>query len=276
MTKDRIDDTQTRKQQLDREFENLPETIIQGVVGANGPGAGKVPADEFWTLNLTLIAWREQGQAINHSALSLSKSVSDSELKAIQLAVKKESLIQFKARLSKHSPFGDARAQLIELIGTPDDPELEAALTAYQQPVEIEHPQLGTFVLDKSVDWFEGTVPWMGTAMSVSVSLDEQESPQPGFKTIEALCADTAHWSKKITDYAVAELLPLKNENWLDEGQQSLSPEEFIEAMELISITVYPDGEFEFWHNDGDLFWGHSILISGSLENGPDDADIPG
>ena len=46
--------------------------------------------------------------------------------------------------------------------------------------------------------------------------------------------------------------------------------------MKIESITVHPDGGFEFWHNDGDLFWGHSILISGSLVEGPNSADIPG
>jgi hypothetical protein len=47
-------------------------------------------------------------------------------------------------------------------------------------------------------------------------------------------------------------------------------------SLKLESITVYPDDSFEFWHNDGDLFWGHSILVSGSLSEGPTDAEVPG
>jgi hypothetical protein len=42
------------------------------------------------------------------------------------------------------------------------------------------------------------------------------------------------------------------------------------------SITLTPDGGFEFWHDDGDLFWGHAIRIGGTLAAGPDSADIPG
>ena len=45
--------------------------------------------------------------------------------------------------------------------------------------------------------------------------------------------------------------------------------------MKLQSIVFYPDGDFNFWYDDGDLFWGHSIAISGNLE-GLKDADIPG
>ncbi|TWU34194.1 hypothetical protein [Novipirellula artificiosorum] len=30
------------------------------------------------------------------------------------------------------------------------------------------------------------------------------------------------------------------------------------------------------WFDDGDLFWGHAIMVSGDVENGPDDAGIHG
>jgi hypothetical protein len=43
--------------------------------------------------------------------------------------------------------------------------------------------------------------------------------------------------------------------------------------MTLEAITVYPEGSFDFWYNDSDLFWGHSIQIGGDLT---EDADIPG
>jgi hypothetical protein len=62
----------------------------------------------------------------------------------------------------------------------------------------------------------------------------------------------------------------------LEEGQDELLPEEFKARMTLDAITVRPDGSFEFWHRDGDMFWGHAIHISGSLLNGPTGADIPG
>jgi len=44
----------------------------------------------------------------------------------------------------------------------------------------------------------------------------------------------------------------------------------------LSSITVHPQGTFEFWYDDGDLFWGHSIMISGSIEKGLREAGIHG
>ncbi|MEE1672479.1 DUF2262 domain-containing protein [Agarivorans aestuarii] len=275
--KDIFKDAAVKKEKLEREFSDLSESIITGVVGTNGPGAGKVPADKYWSLNLSLVAWKELGGEINNSSLILSKDLTDDELKDIQAKVKSKSLVQFKVKLSKISPFGDARAQLISILDAPDDIDLDAALEKFKEPVEVTHKEFGDFILDKSVDWFEGNVSWVGKSIRVSVSIDEDNgSPEGGFKTIEALHRDASRWSKKITKYAVSELLELKNDIWLMEGQQELTAKNFVDSMQLESIAVYPDGEFEFWHNDGGLFWGHSILISGSLSDGPNDADIPG
>ena len=49
-----------------------------------------------------------------------------------------------------------------------------------------------------------------------------------------------------------------------------------MERMELDAIQIYEDGAFEFWFNDGDLFWGHSIHVTGSLKAGPEDAQMEG
>ena len=72
-------------------------------------------------------------------------------------------------------------------------------------------------------------------------------------------------WRAKVMAYAVKQLLPLKNDTWLGDDEQPLSAKQFQARMKLDSITVSPDGSFDFWHDDGDLFWGHSIQISGGF-----------
>jgi len=59
-----------------------------------------------------------------------------------------------------------------------------------------------------------------------------------------------------VPDYAVEKLLERKNEIWLDEDESEVTHVEFKSRMVLQSITVSPDEEFNFWHDDGDLFWG--------------------
>jgi hypothetical protein len=80
---------------------------------------------------------------------------------------------------------------------------------------------------------------------------------------------------KKVNDFAVKEKLELANE-WRDGGVKPITAKGFLRRMKLKSISIKRDGEFEFWHDDGDLFCGHSIHILGSLKNGLTHSDIPG
>ncbi len=44
-----------------------------------------------------------------------------------------------------------------------------------------------------------------------------------------------------------------------------ITEEEFCQRIELESINIDEEGEFEAWYSDGDLFLGHSIRVEGSL-----------
>ena len=68
----------------------------------------------------------------------------------------------------------------------------------------------------------------------------------------------------------------LEEFDFLEEDEEELDAEKFEARLELESIEVRPDGEFCFWFEDGDLFWGHSITVEGTLEGGPEQADIQG
>jgi hypothetical protein len=99
---------------------------------------------------------------------------------------------------------------------------------------------------------------------------------QAALRTAHSLWQEQELWHQRVGDYAVLRLLRLKNESWLEEDEDEFTPEEFKARMILDSITVRPDGSFEFWHRDGDMFWGHYIHISGSLSKGLTGADTPG
>ena len=59
-------------------------------------------------------------------------------------------------------------------------------------------------------------------------------------------------------------------------AHKKLTPEDFMARMELSAIQVEPDGEFEFWFEDGEMFYGHSIHVMGNLTDGPDWAQMEG
>ena len=49
-----------------------------------------------------------------------------------------------------------------------------------------------------------------------------------------------------------------------------------MDALTVESIGIGSDGTYTVFYDDGDLFWGHVIIVSGSLDGGPDDTTIAG
>lgn len=272
-----FDDAKLKREQLHAIFESLQDVVIYGVVGANGATAGRVPPEKTWSLNFRLIAWRRiPGGLVVREGLRVSQQVSEEELRSLQAAIASNSLVCVRARICEDSPFGDARAQLVSVLPKPTDYELELILAQYLEPVVIHDEALGTLTLNRSVNWFEGKVTWLGKVIAISVLVDEAGSPESSLKTAHALLERAGHWHEKVADFAISELLELKNDNWRDEEDEPVTRADFLSRMDLSSLAVDADGSFDFWHDDGELFCGHSILVSGSLSEGLTSADIPG
>lgn len=264
-----------RRQQ--RVFEQLMAASISdilAVVGPNGPGAGRSRGENLWTMSFEVETWRVEGDEVQKRPLTLCRKVTDKELKAFQDQILPYQVIRVKARFVD-SEFAGAQALLEAFIG-PDssDVELNHVAEELQKPVTLEDPLLGTFTLDRAVDWFTGEVVWAGEP--ISLNLSGAADAQQALESAHVLWQNQSEWNRRVRSFAVEQLLALKNDTWLDEDEPELTPDEFQDRMTLESITVNSDGSFDFWHNDGDLFWGHSIQISGSLSEGLTHADIPG
>jgi hypothetical protein len=173
---------------------------------------------------------------------------------------------------------GEGSAELLELMDAPIPPDDPLAVRAAElsRPVTHDSERFGTLRLDRGLDWWEGEATWMGDAIKIALAATDQRELNAALATAGALWDDQAGWSERIQAFAARELLELKNESWLDEDEAPLAEAEFRERMRLESVTVYPDGGFTFLHDDGELFWGHGIQVSGTLAEGPDNADIAG
>lgn len=248
---------------------------ITGVVDASGAGAGRSPGEERWTVVFTLAAWRVDGGPLETVPLRVRKEVRDEEKDALYAVIHADTLITIDAELVGKDAAEIATAVLAAVLDPPDDPELRAALEELQKPVTVEDAVLGTLTLDRRFDIFRGTASWRGEPIEVTVEANGEDLAE-ALATAHALWQDQARWHERIRDCAVEQLLELKNGTWLDEDESAVSPDDFRARMKLVTISVDPEGGFEFWHDDGDLFWGHAIEVSGSLEEGPDRANIQG
>lgn len=79
---------------------------------------------------------------------------------------------------------------------------------------------------------------------------------------------------KSIKEEIATSLLNLHNEVW-NEGQIT-TKEEFIGRIKLEGILFFCNGNAELYYNDGDLFWGHTIVVDINENGKYEDAQIYG
>jgi hypothetical protein len=142
--------------------------------------------------------------------------------------------------------------------------------------VKFDDSELGRFTLNRRVDWFVADVRWNETNAELALSAGTIEEARAALVTAHALWTNQPDWDRRVRGYAAEELLPLKNESWLDEDESELTEAADEGRMMIKTITVDVDGSFGFWFADGDLFWGHAIHVDGSLTDGPTNAQIAG
>lgn len=80
----------------------------------------------------------------------------------------------------------------------------------------------------------------------------------------------------RVEDVIIRDLLPLKNENWLDEEEDALSREEFLQAISPDSVDFDEETGFTLRYHDGDLFSGHGIAVEISAKRKVEEASVEG
>jgi hypothetical protein len=245
--------------------------VIQGIVSPSGQGGWFPDKSGYMVHCFEFAAWRRLGGPIIKHDLTILRPIrrdADWRTAFPEYTVHRISVLlatdERRAAFEKSLPFE----------GT--DGELIAFGNELRKPVVVSTAVLGDLVLDRGIGWFEGEANWNEKLITIHVHTDDSRSIDNALKTAELLWSNQSHWKRAVDDFAVKKLLPLKNGNWLEDGETPLTPSQFVRRMSLESITISRDGGFQFWHDDGDLFWGHSIEIRGNPKDGLTDADIPG
>ena len=140
------------------------------------------------------------------------------------------------------------------------------------------HPDgCGELKLDKSLGLFSGSGIFNQQECLIHLDKDEEsETANNALHSLKVLLDDSCQWDLKAKQYAAQSLTDLAND-WADEeGDDEISEEDFIKRISISEVCVSLDGDFELFYDDGDLFYGHVIIVSGNIESGFEDADIAG
>jgi hypothetical protein len=263
-------------QEFLRRIADAPTVDLFGIVSAAGAGGAKGGTGSNWNLVFHFDGWRQGGGPVDPGKLRVEMVVSKDELSSHMARINSYDMLHVKGQVADH-PAGRKQA-LVQGIVSHDvsDAELEARAQELQEPVVVEDSRLGKFVLDRSLNWFVGRPLWGGKQVRLNLSIDEGDTIERTLVVATQLWDSEVEWNTKVIECVIQDLLPLKNDAWLEEGETELNADHFRMRIQLESITVYPDGAFEFWYDDGDLFLGHSIMVGGSLDGDLDGAGIHG
>lgn len=250
----------------------IPSTII-GLVDAGGAGGGSVGGTGQWSLIFHLAGWRHPGSAVVVGERRCEMPVREADLRPLMDRVTAYTIVE--AEIDGNSTAAVTKLRRIVRTGARDT-DLEQLAARLQEPILLHDPTLGRLEYSRRFGKFEGRAEWCGRVVAVSLRCARPDDPAAVLGAAARLFAEQAEWDRRVREYAVEKLLPLKNDSWLEEAEAELSAGAFLSKMTLETISVEESGDFCFWHDDGDLFCGHAIQISGSLSGGLTDADIPG
>ena len=83
---------------------------------------------------------------------------------------------------------------------------LKAILDEQKKPVSTWVEGLGTFTLNRTVDWFEATVDWLGSEIALDFDRGVPEEMASAQETGRALMASQADWDHRVRSYAAQDV----------------------------------------------------------------------
>lgn len=249
------------------------ETDLLGITDTAGVAADKVEGADLWKVTIGLSAWLDEyEQVLYQTPARLEAMVDETLLTYLRERTPRNFIISVTVRPAEE----EEGCFLITDLPKPGfDPELKALLEEQKKPVTLEVEELGTFTLNRSLGWYDATVEWMGIELSLNMDQNEETLPAAQ-ETAKVLMAGQEDWDTRVRAFAAKELLDRVNTLLQEEGeeQELYTCETLAEQFIPDSILVGPDGTFEFWFSDDDLFLAHPVHVTGTLEQGPTLAEM--
>ena len=246
------------------------EWDIVAVTGGSGLRKSREEGETLWTVRLPLTAWMDEEDGIVKAEPAQMVILADERLyDYLRHCIPRDFIIKCRVRPAKEG-------SLFQMVSMPEpgfDPELKAILNEQVKPVTFEDEVLGEFTFNREMGWFAANVDWLGGQPLLTV--DSGEDREQALACARSLVDQQQSWDGRVRAFAADALLEQANEG-LEEDAQTITREDFLERMELSSVQVYADGTFEFWFEDDERFWGRSVHVSGTVNDGPKPARMEG
>ncbi|WPP52997.1 DUF2262 domain-containing protein [Catalinimonas niigatensis] len=251
-------------------FKKEELTTFTGIVDEGC--VSKIGTDSAVSLGFSFFAYAKNDSEIIEEEIYVTKEIPSFEYDVSN--INQLDIITIKGVQIEH--YGQQRILLssIEQVNVKDK-RFELIRNKRKQPITFDSEKLGVFTLERGPNWFVSTQIWYDHEIELML-MDEDTPPISSEKAAISLFEKQRYWHRKFVKIIIEELLPLKNESWLEEHDQPFTESDFEKRIKITSISVWDDGAFESWFDDGDLFWGHGINVNGNLSDGVESAGIAG
>lgn len=262
--------------EVDQEIEQSPVTEIIGLLESTPNFIWS--RDSPSRLSFFLPVWKEMGGRPSLIELRIDTLVDEEEANRIKADFAPPQTVHLKVRMVEKGFLGRPQGHLVSVLEFVEDAELKALGEKRKIPVVHQDGILGNLSLNRDSNCFEGRRRLAGLLHAVWITLPAEKDviPELAMAIARSVWNDRHSWDRKLKKFAARELLEMKNEDWVDEGegQDPVTEDVFRKRMRLKRIAVESDGTLVFIYGDGNLFSGHDIMVTGTLEDGPVSASI--
>jgi len=166
------------------------------------------------------------------------------------------SAVVFELKGAAESEIEKAFFSIPQVATTPRQPEKTSAANP---PVKI--PSVGAIEFDEKYQCFSGKYRRKPYSFTLTVDTSDRKALTGLIPSLSDIIRNIADIDSRARKYAASELLELKNDTWLEDGEDMCSEDDFMARMSIETLSFSEDGDFEIYYEDGDLFWGHSIKV---------------
>lgn len=125
----------------------------------------------------------------------------------------------------------------------------------------VSDSTLGELRFNKKRECYEGAIPTAEGALSFTLAVDG-EPLAAALTNARAAVKNLDDLLVRARDAVVAKMLPLKNESWLDEGEEVLTEDQFRKRVSLKSLEALGSGMLTLSFADDDMFGGHAVQLT--------------
>ena len=234
-------------------------------------GASKSKGNEFYSNYIKCIAYIDNRNQIVENEISLLHFLDNtSPLKHLNV----EDLTPYTFIVKK---IKDKNIYyLIKLKGKSKTNKFDSIIEEQSKPLTIIEDN-NTFIYDRTLDWYKGKV--VIENKNISVMLSPETNTTDATESLDTFKKIKNHFKNfyhKVLSQCSKDIVALANSWREDDDTHEITSEEIYKRIDSDFDIEIIGKDYTIYFNEDNLFWGHTILYNGNIENDKFDTTIAG